>query len=343
MARIGIDLMGGDKPPHLFFSAILQAAETLASSLDSLLIIATHGVIEQFSALLHRREHAHVRNLIHFKSVADTITMTDNPLGAIRLKKDSSLVVGMRMLKKEQIDAFICCGNTGALIASATLSLPMLPGIVRPALLATLPSARGPVAVLDVGGNVLCKTRNLVQFAFLGAAYQRVVQGIEVPSVGLLNIGVESKKGTVEVRQAYDFLRNHCQNLAARGITPRLRFAGNVEGRDLFKGVVDVLVTDGFSGNILLKTTEGVAEFIFSSLSMIAKGNANESFHNAFANLETLFSYNEYPGAIICGVEGIVMKIHGNASPKSLLSSIIAASECIQKKVINLIKEQLQG
>jgi glycerol-3-phosphate acyltransferase PlsX len=340
--RIGIDLMGGDSPPHLFFGAVVQAAERLASSHAFLLVIATQAVIDRLSVAVNEIPSPILRKAIAFHAVSDAIAMADDPLGAIRRKRNSSIVVGMRLLKKRQIDAFVSCGNTGALIAGATLSLTMLPGIARPGLLATLPTEKGPVAVLDVGGNISCKARNLVQFAFLGAAYQRAVQGIEVPSVGLLNVGVESKKGTAEVCQAYELLKTHCQDLAAQGFAPRLHFAGNVEGRDLFKGVVDVLVTDGFSGNVLLKTAEGVAGFIFSSLAESVQDRATESLQQSFNDLKKLFNYDEYPGAIICGVDGIVIKIHGNASPKALLSSIIAAADCVQKKVLTLIKEQLQ-
>jgi phosphate acyltransferase len=344
--HIGIDLMGGDKPPDVLFEAIIQAAEQLDDS-HSLLVIATKSVVNLLSrlelpALSAKQLSVRQRARIEFHVVADAISMGDEPLGAVRRKKGSSLVVGIRLLKKRRIDAFVSCGNTGALVASSTLSLPMLPGVSRPALLAVLPTEKGSVAVIDVGGNVSCKAHHLVQFARLGAAYQRSIQGIECPLVGLLNIGVESKKGTTEVRQAYEILKTQCQELAAKGITPRLHFLGNVEGREVFQGAVDVLVTDGFTGNVLLKTTEGVASFIFNSLQETLKDHSSEIVMNTLSDLQKHFNYAEYPGAIVCGVDGIVVKCHGNSSAKALLSSIRGAITLVKKRVITLIKEQLQ-
>lgn len=337
--RIGIDLMGGDSSPHVLFEAVLRGAELLGPSY-SLVVIATKTVVNQFSSKIN--SVADTKNApITFRIVADEIAMAEEPIGAIRRKKESSLVVGIRLLKRRQLDAFISCGNTGALIAGATLSLPMLPGIKRPALLAALPTERGSVAVIDVGGNVACKAHHLVQFAHLGAAYQRSLKGIEVPTVGLLNIGVESKKGTTEVCQAYEILKTQCQDLATKGIAPRMHFVGNIEGRDVFKGALDVLVTDGFTGNVLLKSTEGAANFIFASLKKAIQNDAPQMLKKTLADLQGYFNYAEYPGAFMCGIEGIVIKAHGSSSAKAMLSSIMGAADLIKKRVIPLIKEQL--
>ena len=235
--------------------------------------------------------------------------MNEDPLVAIRRKKDASLVVGMGLLAKKQIDAFVTCGNTGALIACARLFLPLLSGVTRPALLVSLPTKTGLVSVLDVGGNISCKAQDFVQFALLGAAYQRTIHGVKHPRVGLLNIGVESKKGTAELRQAYELLQQ----------TDGIHFVGNVEGRNIFTGVIDVLVTDGFSGNVMLKTAEGVASLILDAL------NAAEDY----SALRKQFNYTEYPGAIVCGVEGVAMKVHGNATAETLLVSILSAPNIV--------------
>ena len=269
--------------------------------------------------------------------------MSDNPLDAVRRKKGSSMLIGMRMLKDKKLDALVSCGNTGALIASAALSLPLLTGVSRPALLVPLPTKKGPVAVLDVGGNVSCKAQHLVQFGFLGAAYQRAVQGIDVPTVGLLNIGIESKKGTADLRQAFDLLQTHSQKLIASGSSPRMHFVGNVEARDVFNGTVNVLVTDGFAGNILLKTAEGVAAFIFDTLKPSVKECESVGFQAAFSEVEKQFNYAEYPGAILCGVDGVVVKVHGNATADALRISILAAAQCVQKRVITLLKQTLNS
>lgn len=332
--------MGSDNSPHFLFNAVLQAAERLGVSC-TLVVMATKPVIDQLSPLAAQCRQSENHASIIFKVVVDSISMTDEPLGAVRHKKGSSLMVGMRMLKKHSIDAFVSCGNTGALVAGAAISLPRLGGVSRPALLAMLPTEKGSVAVLDVGGNISYKAHHLVQFAYLGSAYQRAIHGIEIPRVGLLNVGLESKKGTKDVRQAYDLLRSHCQELITGGMTPQMDFIGNVEGGGVFKGEVDVLITDGFTGNVLIKTAEGVASLIFNSLIKICQHDTTIKLEQVLSQLQLQFNHADYPGAIICGIDGIVIKVHGSASTKAFLSSILAAADCIQKQVITLIKQQL--
>lgn len=335
--RIGIDLMGGDNPPELLFPAIVLAISRLSSH-HFFVIIATQSVVDHLSSLLATSLDSGAFKRVSFEVCETVIMMTDDPLSAIRFKKNSSLVLGIRLLKSQDIDAFVSCGNTGALIASAAIHLPLLDGVSHPALLVTLPTEKGSVAVLDAGGNILSNAQDLVSFAFLGVAYQHVVQGIKTPRIGLLNVGVEAHKGKVEIREAYDVLNAYWQEALCCGVVPRLQFSGNIEGCDLFKGVVDVLVTDGFSGNILLKTAEGIASFIFEKL----QNQISDSASPAFNELRKLFNYTEYPGAIVCGVEGIVMKVHGNATASSLLMSILNASEYIERQVVALIKIQLK-
>jgi len=338
--RIGIDLMGGDNPPKTLFPAILESAKRLTSE-QSLLVLASEGVIKDLSSLISSSLPAGICARVSFKACEEVIAMTDDPLTAIRRKRNSSLVLGMRLLKKNEIDAFVSCGNTGALIASAALALPLLNGVSHPALLANLPTERGSVAVLDVGGNILNKAQQLARFAFLGAAYQRAVRGLDKPVVGLLNVGVESRKGTEEVRLAYEILSNHENEASDAGVATSFQFAGNIEGRDLFKGHVDVLVTDGFTGNVLLKTAEGVAAFVFDSLEEKLGEKFTPAFEKAFSELKSQFNYAEYPGAFVCGIDGVVVKVHGNATADSLLASISIAIECVEKRVISRIKEGL--
>lgn len=327
--RIGIDLMGSDSPPHILFTAVQQAAKSLDFPCI-FLVIATKPVLAQLpSSILPLSGHVKIQ----FHEAEDMIGMDEDPILAIRHKKNSSLVCGIRLLKKGEIDAFVSCGNTGALIAGAVLTLPLLPGIKRPALLANLPTEKGLTATLDVGSTVACKASFLVQFAHLGAAYQRVVKGIAVPTVGLLNVGIESKKGTMEVREAYECLRK--QGEAGHS---GMNFIGNIEARDVFKGFVDVLVTDGFTGNVLLKTAEGVADLIFGTLENGAMERSVE-----LQKLRQRFDYAEYPGAMLCGVEGVVIKVHGNGSPKALLSSILGAADFVRKDVVAHLKKELQA
>jgi glycerol-3-phosphate acyltransferase PlsX len=322
--------MGSDNPPHFIFEAILKAVQ--ANSTLSLVAIGTHSVILDLRSKYHAPLTLLGKQII-FHPVQHSIKMTDDPLSILtERKKNSSLFVGIRLLKKGKIKAFITAGNTGALIASATLNLPRLPGIKRPALLVTLPTATGYLAVLDVGGSVLSKAHYLIQFAYMGVAYQQAL-GIVKPKVGLLNIGVEPKKGNSIVREAYQALKED-------QVTP-MEFVGNVEGREIFSGSIDVLVTDGFTGNVLLKTSEGVSSFIFEYVESSIKKMPEEPLHQAFDELKKEFNYKEYPGAIICGVEGLVMKCHGSSSTQEFLNSIRGASQLIESDLISKMKERL--
>ncbi len=332
--------MGGDNSPELLFEAVLLAVEQYPPT-HTFILLATQQVVDnlhvQFIACLAVKSTAR----IEFHTVDDVITMSDEPLSAVRVKKSASVNVGMRMLKKHHLDAFISSGNTGAIIAAATLLLPMLPGITRPALLATLPTKKKPIAIIDIGGNLYCKANNLVQFAQMAAVYQRCRDGVLCPKIGLLNIGVESKKGTKELRQAYQLL----QELSMRKVGQEgfsMKFIGNIEAREIFDGKVDVLVTDGFTGNILLKTTEGAAAFIIDQLETTVKNRSSKIFVNGEKEkLLKKFDYSEYPGAILCGVDGLVIKCHGNATPRALYHSIIGAIGLVERGLVKKIKASL--
>lgn len=322
--------MGSDGSPKSLFEAAWQAAQQLTPPC-SIVVIGTHSVIREL-----RETVTSSGARIEFHSVHEAIAMAEEPIRAVSRKTSSSLVVGIRLLKKRYLNAFVSAGNTGALIASAALQLPRLPGIQRPALLASLPTVTGSIAVLDIGGNVSCKAHHLVQFAHMGAAYQSCSEGIEIPNVALLNIGVEPKKGTSIVRQAYQILNDTC-----RAPDSKMKFHGNVEGRDVFQGNIDVLVTDGFTGNVLLKTSEGVASFIFDYIEDALKEAPSERLRQLFYNLKHNFSYAEYPGAFVCGVEGIVIKCHGDSNTKAMLSGINGAIHLVNANLIPKLKQRL--
>lgn len=324
--------MGSDSSPQLLFEGALEAAAQLSFH-SQLVIIGTHSAISQLSY----PNHTLFKSRIEFYPVADMISMGDEPIKAVAKKPKSSLVVGIKLLKKGYLNAFVSAGNTGALLTSATLQLPRFPGIKRPALLAVLPTLTGTVAVLDIGGNVSCKAPHLLQFALMGAAFQNCSEGISTPKVGLLNIGIEPKKGNSAVREAYQLLSE-----ASRLDPTKFNFVGNIEGREVFKGNVDVLVTDGFTGNILLKTSEGISTFIFDYIKDILVHSKDENLVNAFCELKRYFSYTEYPGAFLCGFDGIVIKCHGNASPKALLNSIKGAIKLHECQVISKLKSFMQ-
>ncbi|MFS8563856.1 MAG: phosphate acyltransferase PlsX [Rhabdochlamydiaceae bacterium] len=260
-----------------------------------------------------------------FTTIAATnfIAMHEDPIEAVQTKKDSSLCLGLTALATGEIDAFVSAGHTGALLVGSKTILKTLPGIDRPALLAALPTKKHEVAVLDVGANTSLQAKHLIQLAAMGLAYQKT-RGIENPKIALLNIGKEPSKGTTQLQEAY-----HRLLTLKNGV-----FVGNIEGRDVFEGDIQVLVTDGFAGNIFLKTAEGVASFILSHLE-------NELSSEMIGKLRTRLHYTEYPGAILCGINGIVIKCHGDGNPIAFINGIKGAIRLVQHQFINSLKESL--
>lgn len=316
--RIGIDLMGSDAPEADLLHAVQEFATQLQEPAQ-LLAFGTQRVLRPQAT----------SSPITYQVVTEEITMEDSPLLAIRRKKDSSLWRGIDMLKRKELDAFVTAGNTGALIALANMRLEMLPGIDRSALLALLPTRDREVAILDVGAHVQCTSEQLIQFAHMGIAYLRS-RGRLQPNVGLLNIGTEAKKGTSTLRAAYQEL----QKLNAGQVA---RFVGNVEGRDIFTGVVDLLLTDGFTGNVLLKTAEGLSAFLFKELEASALADSG-----ILATLKARLHYAEYPGAILIGPAAIIIKCHGEAKASAFAQSILSAIRLARHDLIAQI-QQLTG
>ncbi len=330
--RIGIDLMGSDHSPIALFDAIIQTAKQSPSI--QLVVFATREAGAAMVQLYTQLSTLSALGSVEFEWVDQVITMRDDPIPAIRLKKKSSIVLGIKMLKRGAIDAFISAGNTGALIASAAIHLPKLPGISRPGLLTLMPTEREPMAVMDVGGMHQCKAAHLVNFSRVGAAFLRIFQGIALPRVALLNIGSESKKGSHEHQMAYRLLEEGAER-------DRFNFTGNVEGRDVFQGKVDLLVTDGFTGNVLLKTAEGVALFILDFLKSNSLQTGSGFVQHLIQELQGRFSYAEYPGAILLGVEGVVVKCHGDSSARALYHAIQASSAYVERGLISKISKEL--
>lgn len=311
---IGIDLMGSDTAPEAIYRAVLQLLQDGFPA--KVVFFASQEVSGELDPSLE------------IVPCSQVIQMEDDPLIAVRRKKDSSLCQGLKYLKEEKIDAFVSAGNTGALLLAAKTTLKTLRGIDRPAMLALLPTKKKEVAVLDVGANLTLKPHHIVQFAAIGIAYQKS-RGIVSPTVGLLNIGTEAKKGTPQLQEAY--LKLDALNRGEEKV-----FAGNIEGRDVFDGNIDVLVTDGFTGNVFLKTAEGLAAFILEQLEQ-----TSSSFSPELAALRSRLHYAEYPGAILCGVNGVVVKCHGDSSPETFLHGIKGALRLVEHGFLEKIKSQL--
>lgn len=334
--RIGVDLMGSEHAPDLFFSAIYETLSDL-SERDTLVALGTPDVVQKLQENFHAMSS---KARLTLEPCPDVIEMVDSPLAAIRLKKHSSMMTGMRLLRDGALDALVSAGNTGALIASGAIMLPMLPGVERPALLAMLPTRRGFVAVVDVGGNVSCKPPHLVQFAKMGAAYLRSYGLAHIPTVGLLNIGEESKKGTPEARQAYEMLQEAC---LTQSEGEEMVFAGNIEGREVFQGRVDVLVTDGFSGNVFLKTSEGVSHFILEYLHDAFSEDSDPRLDSVIRTLHAIVDYDEYPGAIVCGVDRVLIKCHGSSSSRAMRKGLQGAYNLLRAEWLTAMKQQMSS
>lgn len=324
--------MGSEQAPDLFFGALADTTRELSDD-DTLVAFGTAEVLDRLAQQAPSLSAQMQR--LSFEPCPEVIEMDDAPLSAIRHKKNSSMVTGMRQLRDGQLHAFVSAGNTGALIASGTIMLPMLPEVERPALLAMLPTRRGYVAVIDVGGNVSCKPQHLVQFAKMGAAYLRSYGIAHTPSIGLLNIGEESKKGTAEARQAYDLLQEACADGS------HMVFVGNIEGREVFQGKVDVLVTDGFTGNIFLKTSEGVSYFILDYLQDAFSEDPDPRLDSVIRTLHAIVDYDEYPGALVSGVDRILIKCHGCSSPRAMRKGLLGARDLLRGDWLGAMRVQL--
>ena len=268
--------------------------------------------------------------------LAEVVEMNESPQSALKNKKDSSMRVAINLIKEEKAQACVSAGNTGALMATARYVLKMLPGIDRPAIASSLPSQKGTTYMLDLGANTDCTAENLLQFAVMGAMLVSSVTGNPKPSVGLLNIGSEDMKGNEVVRQAGELLRRS-----------HLNFYGNVEGNDIFKGTTDVVVCDGFVGNVALKTAEGIAQLMGRFLTQEFKRNwITKSM--AFVSLLVLNRFKKrldprrYNGASFLGLKGIVVKSHGGADSYSFFYAIRTAIEESKNNVLENIQKQLE-
>ncbi len=327
---VAIDAMGGDHGPHVTIPAALKALES-----DDQLNIVLVGLSDAIEAELKaNKASASPRLRIHHAS--EVVTMDESPQSALKNKKDSSMRVAINLVKSGEANACVSAGNTGALMATARFVLKTLPGIDRPAIASALPSEKGNTYMLDLGANADCTAEQLYQFAIMGAMLVSCVEHKERPTVGLLNIGSEDIKGNEVVKQAGELLK-----------ASHLNFYGNVEGDDIFKGTTDLVVCDGFVGNVALKTTEGLAHMMGKFLTQEFKKNWLTKLM-ALCALPVLKSFKKrldprrYNGASFLGLRGIVVKSHGGADQVAFLSAIHVAIEEARSGVLHRITEQLE-
>lgn len=320
MARIALDAMGGDHAPRAPVEGALLALDELEAGHTIQLIGRSDHIAAQLDALLTGRQThgAAARDRIELVEAPDIIEMTDKPTAAVRSKPNSSMAVGLRMHAAGESDAFVSAGNTGAQMAASVFLLRLHPGLTRPAIGTLFPTAREPVVVVDSGANVDCSPAELLQFARLGSVYAEDLLGRRNPVVGLLSIGEEPEKGNAAVKEAHKLLRRS-----------DITFQGNIEGRDVIagesdRGPFDVVVCDGFVGNVLLKFYESVAPQLSRMLS--EAGVAEDLLERVFRALD----YSEYGGAPLLGVRGVSIICHGKSSPRAIKNALRAALRAVE-------------
>jgi len=326
--KIALDAMGGDYAPQVEIEGAIQAATELNISLT---LVGNKEIIE---SELEKRGATHLP--ITVQNATEVVAMHESPSTAVRKKKDSSIRVAFDLVRRGEADAAVSAGNSGATMATAMFALKRLAGVDRPAIATVMPTLRGKAVVLDVGGNVDCKPAHLAQFAVMGEVYAKHVLGIGNPRVGLLSNGSEEEKGTDTTRQAHAMLKNSSLN-----------YVGYIEGRDIYNGSIDVVTCDGFVGNVVLKTSEGLAD----AMGRMLKEEMNKSFlakvgyllaKKSFKELKKRVDYSEYGGAPLLGIDGVGFICHGGSNAKAIKNAIRYAAEYVKNNTNKHLLEELE-
>ncbi len=324
--RVIVDGMGGDNAPEAVVKGAVKAIKEMP---HQVIIVGREDAINrELSKYKYNKDQILVRH------ASEVIESDDPPVKSIRTKKDSSMVVGFELLKNGEGDVFVSCGNTGAVMAGGLFILGRIQGIYRPVLASIYPLAKGGASLLvDAGANSECKPNNYLEFAVMGNIYMENVLGRKNPTVGLLNIGVEENKGSTEVKAARELLAKS-----------DLNFVGNVEARDIPEGVVDIIVCNGFVGNVVLKLTEGLAWSIFSMIkkkfsSGVAAKIGTLLLVDKLKEIKSDFDYSKYGGAPILGIRGPVVKMHGSSGSDSVKNAILQALPFAEKDVVSQIED----
>jgi phosphate acyltransferase len=326
---IALDAMGSDRAPKPEIEGAIQAARQ--HGVHVILV----GPEEMLRAEL-RRYSAAVGLPIQIAHASEVITMDDKAVQAVRAKRDSTMRVGLRLVREGRALGFVTAGNTGAAMATAKMVLGAIPGVDRPALAAVFPTAIGTAAeLLDVGANVDCKAHNLEQFAVMGEIYYRSMFGTKRPRVGLLSIGEEETKGNELTREAFQLLKRLPIN-----------FIGNVEGRDLYNGEVDVIVADGFVGNVALKISEGVAHLVRNTLKESLRATITRQVgallsRSAFSDFKKRLDHTEYGGAPLLGIKGVCFITHGSSNSNAIKNALRVSAEFAERSINHEIEVEL--
>lgn len=328
--RIAIDAMGGDYAPKEMIKGALMALEQ-RKDLELILVGDQNKINEELSSLKVEDPR------IHVVDAPEVIGFDEQPTLAIRRKKKSSIVVGLHLVKNKEAEAFVSAGSTGALLAGGLFILGRIEGISRPALTVFVPTPKGDPMLLDVGANADLKAKNLREFAIMGSLYAEKIVGKTDPKVALLNNGSEEGKGSELTKEAYKLISQQ----------PNLNFIGNIEGRDIPDATADVIVTDGFTGNIYIKTAEGVANIIMSTLKQSflssVKGKiAALLMKDELKKLKASFNSEEIGGAPFLGVDGVLIKAHGNSNAFAFMNAIFQAQRALEANYIEELKQRVK-
>jgi len=328
--RIAIDAMGGDNAPDEIISGALESIELLGEN-DELILVGQKERIEPQLPPPKSREGA-----ITVVDAPEIIGMDEAPIESLRKKHKSSIAVMAKMAKKNQADAVISAGNTGACVAAFQMRMRTLPGVNRPGIAVVFPTPGGPVTICDVGANIACKPINLYQYAVMASMYSKHLLGIENPRIGLMSIGEEDAKGNEVVKGARELMKSDTN----------MNFVGNIEGRDIFEGVCDVAVCDGFVGNVILKLTEGLVDGLFKAIKhelMAERLRLAMKFKPVMTRIYRKYDYNEYGGALLLGINGTALICHGASRSRTIKNAILASKKFYTEKINNKIIEYLSG
>ena len=336
--KILLDAMGGDNAPDANIKGAVRAIKEINSEI---VLVGNEEIINsRIKELYGKNNISEISKRLSIKNATETIEMEDVPTQAIKHKKDSSMVVGLNMLKEEQGDVFISAGNSGALLTGATLLVGRIKGVDRPAIAPMLPSYKKGLMLIDAGANTNCKPINLLQFAQFANIYLKNIYKIEKPVIGLLNIGTEETKGNDLMKESYKLLKEKSKEYG-------INFIGNVEGREAFSGEIDAVVTDGFTGNIFLKTVEGFGKLVKRSLTESLKKNILSTIGAIPAlpgikRFSKTMDYKEYGGALFLGVKKPVVKAHGSSDEYLFYFTIKQAEKFAESKAVEILKEEFE-
>ncbi|MBR6034393.1 MAG: phosphate acyltransferase PlsX [Clostridia bacterium] len=333
-----LDAMGGDNAPD----AVIKGAVKAVNEIESNIVLVGNEkiILERIKELFGKDSIQELSDRLSIYNASETIEMEDIPTDAIRHKKDSSMVVGFNLLKDDKGDVFVSAGNSGALLTGATLLVGRINGIDRPAIAPMLPAYKKGLMLIDAGANTNCKPINLVQFAQMATIYLRNNYGIQSPKIGLLNIGTEPTKGNELIKETY-------QILSTKGNELGINFVGNVEGRDAFSGEIDAILTDGFTGNVFLKTVEGFGKLVKRNLTESLKKNLISKLAvlpalPGIKRFTKTMDYKEYGGALFLGVKKPVVKAHGSSDEYLFYFTIKQAEQFAKSKAVDNMKEEFE-